>query len=178
MQVVHRSRVVLVARVWLYGENDRVRRDEPGDVVDVAVRVVANASLAEPDRAVDTQPLLEYLLVVVARHARVPHLYVAQQPLFGHEEQTIAVYIDAAPFEDDALAIVLPARFLPAQPRQRRDCCSDSIVESPVVVLRPRVELPVEQDDVSRFVSNGDWCRVAKPDSIGWYDVEADRESG
>ena len=54
------------------------RRDESGDVVDVAVGVVADASFAEPDRPVDAEPLREDLLVVHASRARVSHLDVAQ----------------------------------------------------------------------------------------------------
>ena len=45
-------------------------RDEARDVVDVAVRVVADAALAEPDRLADAEVVAEDALVVRRGRAR------------------------------------------------------------------------------------------------------------
>ena len=52
------------------------------------------------------------LLVIVTRQTRVPDLDVAQQPFLGHQEQTVAIDIDPATLEHDALAVV-PSRPAP-----------------------------------------------------------------
>ena len=103
-QVVHRALVVLVGRIVFDGQDHRVRSHEPRDVVDVAVRVVADAAFAEPDRVADAEPLREDLLVVLRVESRVADLDVAEQPLLGDEQQPVAVDLDAAAFEHDPLA--------------------------------------------------------------------------
>ena len=93
-------------------------RDEARDVVDVPVRVVADAAFAEPDRLPRAEPLAKGLLVALARQPGISDLHVAQQPLLGDEQQAGAVGLDAAAFEHDRRAGVR-ARRLDA--RQRRD---------------------------------------------------------
>ena len=85
-QVVHRPAMVVVGRVRFDGEHHRVLVDEAGDVVDMAVGVVADASFTEPDGVGDAEPLGEERLVVGPPQAGVAHLHVAQQPLLGHEQ--------------------------------------------------------------------------------------------
>ena len=98
--------MVLVGRIVFHCEHDRVGAHEPGDVVHVAVRVVADASLAEPDRSAHAEPLAEQSLVVHRGQPWVAHLDVAEQPFLGHEQQTLPVDIDAAAFEDNLAAAV------------------------------------------------------------------------
>ena len=66
--------VLVVGRILFHGEHDRVGAHEPRDVVDVAVRVIALAALAEPDGAVDAEPIAEDALVACAVEPRVPLL--------------------------------------------------------------------------------------------------------
>ncbi len=94
----------------------------------------------------DAEPLAEDALVVRAGQARVAHLDVAEQPFLGHEQQAVAVDLDAAAFEhDDALpsGSVGSTRGSPVMRGDRR---ADLIVALPVVVLRPGVEAPVQRD--------------------------------
>ena len=98
------------------GEDDRVGADEPRDVVDVPVRVVADAAFPEPDRPL-TPSISRKTLRSRRGSARVADLDVAEQPLLGYEEQARAVHVDAAAFEHDAAAVVGAARLLePAGP--------------------------------------------------------------
>ena len=64
-QVVDRLQVIVVARVVLDGYDDRVRRDEPRDVVHVTVRVIARTAVAEPDGPADAQPVREDPFVIL-----------------------------------------------------------------------------------------------------------------
>src|SRR5258705_8187130 len=70
----------------------------------MAVRVVTDAPFAQPDGARDAEPFREDPLVVVACHPGVANLLVAQQPFLRDEHQAIAAHVDAAAFEDDAVA--------------------------------------------------------------------------
>jgi hypothetical protein len=96
--------VVLVGGVGFDGGEDGVGADEAGDVVDVAVGVVAGAAAVEPDGALDAEVVVEGLFELCARDAGVALLDVREQALFGGEQQARAVDVDAAAFEDEALA--------------------------------------------------------------------------
>ena len=146
LEVVQRSRVIVVRGIVLDGEDDRIRRHEARHIIDVTVRVVADAPCAEPDRTRHAKPFRERALVLLARHAGVAHLHVAQQPFFGDEHQPIAVHFDAASFEHDA-------RLDTRQPRDASDRFADLRVALPVVVLRPRVERPVDEHDAAVLVA-------------------------
>ena len=102
VQIVHRARVIVVARVGLDGQHDGVAAHESRDVVDVPVRIVPDAALSEPDRVMDAEPFGEQAFVVVSCEAGVAHLHVRQQPLFGHQQQSVAVDLDASTLEDQA----------------------------------------------------------------------------
>ncbi len=149
-EVVHRPRVVLVGRILFDREHDGALVNEPRDVIDVAMRVVADTALAEPDRAADAQPLAEDPLVVVTRESGVPHLDVAQQPLLGHEQQARAVDLDAAALEDDPIAVVPPGLQEPP-PSDISDPAAYRGIQPPVVVLRPAVESPRQQERSHRL---------------------------
>ena len=109
--------VLVVRGVLLVREHDHAGRDEARDVVDVAVRVVADAALAEPDRLANAEVLAERALVAVAIEPRIAHLHVGEEPLLGHEHRALAIGLDAAALEHETLARV---RTLRLDARQRR----------------------------------------------------------
>ena len=61
-QVVAQRLVVLVPRVVLDDGDDRVLLDEAGEVVDVAVGVVADDAVAEPEDVADAEVVAQILL--------------------------------------------------------------------------------------------------------------------
>ena len=63
--------ILVVGRIFLVGEHDHARRREPRDVVDVSVRVVADAALAEPDRLANSERVAKDALVSLARESRI-----------------------------------------------------------------------------------------------------------
>ena len=108
-EVLGERQVVLVGGVGLDGGEDGVAQtigsgDEAGDVVDVAVGVVAGAAAVEPDDLIDAKVVVEGLLQ--AGLSRLPGLRCwtsAEQALFRGEEDAGAVGVDAAAFEDEAV---------------------------------------------------------------------------
>ena len=148
--------------------------DEPRHVVDVAVRVVADAPFAEPDRLANPQPFLEQPLVVLAGQTWVADLDVGQQPLFGRQQKPLTVDLDAAPFEHDALTGIGAARLFASHARDARHGRSDACIEMPVGILRPPVERPVQKDHLAGGIDDG--CRggIAQPDAVGGDLVQPD----
>ena len=90
----------------------------------------------------------------------------------------LSVDLDAAAFEDDALAGVVRRGSSRRSPVSLRDDGADHGVLLPVGILRPAVERPVQQHDVARVVENAGRRRVAKPDAIGRDLVQANADRG
>jgi hypothetical protein len=78
--------MVVVARIVLDGDDDRAVIDESRDIVDMPVRVVTDAALAQPDRVANAQPVSKDLLVVTAPESNVSYLLVGEQPFLGDED--------------------------------------------------------------------------------------------
>ena len=78
------------------------RPDEPREVVDVAVRVVAGDAPAEPDDVADAEIVGEDLLEPGAVEPGVAGLDLAEQAFLGREQGAAAVDVDRAPFHHDA----------------------------------------------------------------------------
>jgi hypothetical protein len=93
-------------RVGLDGGDDGGGRDEAGDVVDVAVGIVAHDSAIEPDGLVDTEIVVKDALKLLAADARIALLHLAQMALFGGEQRPCAVDVDGAAFEHALRAVL------------------------------------------------------------------------
>ena len=103
IDVFGERQVVLVVRVCLNGSDDCIGADEAGDVVDVAVGVVAGDAAVHPEHLVDAEVVAEDALQLIAAEAGVALLDLAEQALFGGEQDAGSVGVDAAAFEDDAM---------------------------------------------------------------------------
>src|ERR1035441_3135146 len=96
--------VVLVGGVGLRAGEDGVSLvigsgDEAGDVVDVAVGVVAGAAAMEPEGLVDAEVVVEGLLELLAGDAGVALLDFREETFLCGEEDAGAVGVDGAAFE-------------------------------------------------------------------------------
>jgi hypothetical protein len=74
--------------------------NEAGDVVDVAVGIVAGDAAIEPDHLIDAEKIVKGLLQLRAADAGIALLYLAEQALLGGEQNARAVGVDGAAFED------------------------------------------------------------------------------
>ncbi len=115
------------------------------------VRVVSLNSPLQPDGLADSEKIREVSFQVGAAESRIAHLHgFAQQALFGGEQQSRAVDVDAAAFEHDAglkLASHLEALGYSAR---------DAVVVAPIIVLCPAIKQPVRDGDFALLVSNED----------------------
>src|SRR5258707_4325377 len=73
----------------------------------MAMRVVADAALTQPDGVANAQPLAERTLVRLAIEPGVAHLLVREKPLFRHEKSSFPVGLDAASLEHDGEGTLL-----------------------------------------------------------------------
>src|SRR5215203_4821377 len=128
--------------------------------------VVADAALAEPDRLANAEVFSKGALVARAIEPGIADLLVGQEPLLGDEERSLAVRLDPAAFEHESITRIGSGRLEPRQPGDALDRTTDLGVAREVRVLRPRVERPVREMHVSRFVMDEGRSRVAKPDTI------------
>jgi len=90
--------VVGVSGVGLNGGDDGFRGDEAGDVVDVAVGVVAGDAAVEPEDLVNAEVVGENLLKLLTGESGVALLDLAEEALFGGEQDALAVGVDGAAF--------------------------------------------------------------------------------
>lgn len=146
--------------------------DEAGDVVDVAVRVVAGAAAVEPEGLVDAEVVVEGLLELLAADAGIALLDFREEAFFGGEQDACAVHVDGAAFEDEAMVADCGLEF--GQAVELRHVVRNLVVSVVVRVLGPGVELPVGDGDLARGVFDEDGAGVAEPDAVGGPMVEVE----
>src|SRR5579863_6894270 len=176
-EVVGERLVVGVAGVGFDDGKDGVGRGEARDVVDMAVGVVAGDATAEPDDLIDAEVVVERALELLAAHAGIALLDVAEQAFFRGEQSAGAVDVDGAAFEHRQMmgaVVELDGRLPGAHPEGFGGAGGNLIVEMPVVVFGPGVELPVGQGDVAFRVLDEDRAGVASPAAVGGPRVEGD----
>ena len=160
--------MVFVVGVGLDGGEDLILADKAGDVVHVAVRVVAGAAAMQPDGLVDAEVVVEGLFQVTAgrlvAEAGVALLDFTEEALFSGEEDSCAIGVDAAAFEDDAM--VSNSGLELGHVVVFGDVLGNLVVATPVVVFGPGVELPVGDGDFAGGFFYKDWAGVAEPDPI------------
>ncbi len=84
-----------------------VGADETRNVVHVAVGVVAGDAAIEPNDLIDAEKIRENLLQLLAAHARVALLHLAQQTFLGRQQSSRAIHVDRPAFKHAALRTVL-----------------------------------------------------------------------
>ena len=74
--------MVGVSGIGLNHRNHRIRGNEAGDVVDVAVSVVTHNAAAQPDHGFNSQVISEDFFVIFVTHAGIALLLGAEQAFF------------------------------------------------------------------------------------------------
>ena len=93
--------MVRVVGARLDDRDDGLGIDEPRQVVDVAVGVVAVDPAAQPDDVADAQVVGEDLFDGRAVEAGVASLDLAEQAFLGRQQRAAAVDVDRAPLHHD-----------------------------------------------------------------------------
>ena len=182
-KIVPQRFVIRIFRIVLDHGDDGVRRDEPREVIDVAVSIVAEDAAAQPDHVRRTEIISEDFFVVFARHAGIALLHFAEQTLFGGEERALSVDVDRAAFEDDTVFFMERADL--ASVGDVRHKAADFFVVTPVGIFCPGIEAELcgEQAGVVPLAFAGEGARatraenasgVAQPDAVGRPAMEAD----
>ena len=94
----------MVLVLWILFEctDHRPFAHEPGDIIDMAVGIIACDTLLQPDNPEDAQVTAENLLEIRSGETRVP-IFIEEALLGGHDHPP-AVDIDRSPFENDPRA--------------------------------------------------------------------------
>ena len=167
------GRVVLVRGVRLGRGGHGGRADEPRNVVDVAVGVVAGDAAPQPDDGADAEPGLEGPLDVLPVHARVSRLHHrVEQALLGRQRGPGPVDVQAPALQDHRPTPPLRPRHDAPHASRRGDATRQTVVAGPVAVLGPAVEAPIHKGHLGgRFRGRGApderAARVAHPASVG-----------
>ena len=77
--------MILVLGVGFHRCEDGVDAHESCDVIDMTVGVIAGTSTIQPDHLLNAEIFSEGLLQLLAAHAWIALLHVAEQALFGRE---------------------------------------------------------------------------------------------
>ncbi len=140
LQIILKGFIILVLWVLLHDRDDGVRTHEARDVVHVAVRVVADNAVAQPEDVGHAQEALQVILYLDLDELGVSIL--VQKALLGREKRPLAVHVDRSALEHDTgLDAFHPQIF--------RGVLGDDVVQVPrPVLLAPRVEDPIQDFDL------------------------------
>ena len=111
-EIFLKRNVVGVVRILLDHGDNGGGADEAGEIVYMAMGIVASDSIFQPQDLRDAEIAAENVRVILASESVVTLLALAEQAFFGGEQGTPAVDVDAAAFENDSTAVVerLPSR--------------------------------------------------------------------
>ena len=163
--VLAQEGVVFVGGVFLDNGDHRVRVDETGQVVDVAVGVVADNAFAEPEDLFHTKVIAQVVFDFLLGEVRVAILI--EQARLGGEQRAFAVYFDGAALEDHG-------RGEKAHSEKLGDMLGYIVVEiARWIFAAPRVVAPID-DRHFLVVADEDRSVIAAPRLVGGEGVEMD----
>src|ERR1700684_2377618 len=97
--------MILVLGVGFHRCEDGVDANESCDVIDMSVSVIAGTSTIQPDHLFDAEIFSEGLLQLLAAHAWIALLHIAQEALFGGEQDALAVGVDRSALQYQPLRL-------------------------------------------------------------------------
>src|SRR3989442_3301473 len=116
----------------------------------MAVGIIADDAVVEPQHMFDTQVVAENLAQVLTAEPRVASLHGTEEALFGGEQSSAAVDVDTPAFENDAPAV---KRRLPrGQLQSLSHARCHGVIGFPVVVFGPSDEAPVGDAELAAVV--------------------------
>ena len=148
-----------VARVIGPGQRHLARGDEAGEVVDVAVGLVVEDPLAQPQHGRRTGVGTEQGLDLPATEMGVA--VGIEQALLGDEQRALAIGVDRPTLADHRRAV-------PIEPLDLEDLARDGIVLIPGVVEpapmpTPGVEHPVDAADLATIAHDAGRADITHP---------------
>ena len=159
LEVLLHRRVVGRGLVGFADGENRARRDEAREVIDMAVGVVVGQAFTDPEEFVDREPVADGSV----ERGVIPPFGAVRVILhgLGGEEQAVTRDFDAAAFEFERIAELLHAE-------ARGDLAGHLVVERGLKLAAPAVEFPVgERELLGLVVLHEDRAVVAAPDVVG-----------
>jgi len=99
LPILAQGAIVGIRRIVLAAENYGIGRDEPAQVVHVAMGIVPFNSLPQPEGLLDPQKLSKDLFHFLPAHARVADLRgIVQKAFLGGEKRSLSVAVDRSAF--------------------------------------------------------------------------------
>jgi hypothetical protein len=157
--------VVGAGGVVFDGEGDGIGACEAGEVVDMAVGVIAGDAAVEPEGARNAEPAFEEGFILFAAEAGIAFLDRAEEALFGGEEEALAVDVDGAAFKDDAATV--PEGVFGLEAGGAGGEFAGAVVAGPVVVLGPAVEVEFDGGAGGVGAVDEEGAEVAGPTAVG-----------
>src|SRR5688572_2779818 len=159
MQRIERYRVLRVAGVVGPVQRDHSRLHETGQVVDMAIGLVVDHALAQPDDLPHAEVITQMLLDVRTAHVRIS--VAVQQALLGDQRRALAIHVDGAAFIDERRAISVTGFDL-------QHLASHGVVQvpreiQPAVEPAPGIEAPVHTAFHAFLVDHERGADVAHP---------------
>src|SRR5712692_2071944 len=158
--------VVLILRVLLENAHNRGWIDEPCDIVNVPVGVIANNPLAEPDGLIDVQIVPENLFNLAPPQVGIA--ICVEKTLLGCEASPAAIHIDRAPFKDNP-------GVKDRHPEEPGDLLGHRVVLHIGLILpSPSIEYPIVESQAFWMPFFGDegWTVVTHPYIQSWNLVD------
>src|ERR1043166_5808939 len=172
LAVLAKNRMVLIPWTFFLAKKNAFGRDEAREIVDVAVRVVADNPAAKPYHTLGPEHVGKDLLDPLAAEARIPRLRLRKQALFGAEEHPLSIHVDRAALHHDVASLDDDA--ILGHAKRPGDPPRDLVVLLVVRVLGPAVESPMGRDLLAGRIPYEDRAGIARPDAIGRDAEEVD----
>ena len=177
-----RRSIIGVLGVCLLDEDEGVRVDEPADVVNVAVGIIARGTGDEPLDIADPEGFLEGLLKLRAAHPGIAHLDLGVEvTLLSGEHGAASIDVDAAAFKDERMAVTTGIEQGDIQ--EFGGHLGHAAVPVPIVVLGPGIKMEIDDGrsgpGASTLAPRGrladkNRAAIAHPTPVGRMDDELD----
>src|SRR6266704_6913465 len=140
---IERNRVLDIALVVCPSQNDFPGPHEARQVVDVAVGLVIEHALAQPDHLADTEIGAQVVLDLLAAQGWIT--VGIEQAFFGDQYRALAIDMQGAPFIDDGRPVSLAALDLENLARHQLILVPGEVEAT--VQTAPGIEVPVDTSD-------------------------------
>ena len=137
------KRLIVRFRRILFGcDHNRIGIRKASQVVNMAVRIIACDPVSQPECMPCAEESAKHLFNIFPGEPWISLLNRAQQALLRGQDGSASIDIDASTLEHDPP--ISEIRRPTLQPKPLPNKIGHSVVFAPVVVLRPSVEVPVE----------------------------------
>src|SRR4051812_12118787 len=166
--------MIRILPVRLDNRHDLCFSNESADVIHMPVRVIACDAALEPQYLFHAQVLAERRLDLFPRQSRIALLYRREQALFGGEQGSAPVRVDASALQHKLIGLAAVGNycFNRLELDGFRYPRGKLIIILPVVIFCPRIKTKVD-GQYGTGLTHEDGARIPCPYTIRWPAMEA-----